>query len=147
MFIFVRYKHFKKSIPKRLRKYNIIIIVSQMVVFHFIRSNTKSLQVSWILLSILADFSKAVLWIVSIRAPIFSYSTLFTNSLWTVPCAPVRIDITLTLLFHSFLSSLARSEYWLVFLLSLIFTLWSGETAKSSFLVIITRYELLVGIR
>ena len=41
---------------------------------------------------------------------------------------PITTGITVTLMFHSFLSSLARSKYLSLFSLSLIFTLWSVET-------------------
>ena len=40
--------------------------------------------------------------------------------------------ITITLMFHSFLSSLARSKYLVLFSLSLIFTLQSDGKAKSN---------------
>ena len=94
---------------------------------------------------------------VSIRSPIFNFSSLLFNPLGTVLSAPIKFDITVTLMFHSFLSFLARSKYLSFFSLSLIFTLWSTGTVKSSkqqvlflhyifFLVIVTRSGLIAGI-
>ena len=49
----------------------------------------------------------------------------------TVPCARLTIGITLTFIFHSFFSSIARYRYLWLFSLSFNFTFWSAETAKS----------------
>ena len=67
----------------------------------------------------------------SVRLPI-SY---LSKPLGTIPCAPVKIGITVTLMFHSFLSSRASSKYFSHFSFSLIFTLWSTETSVSFFLI------------
>ena len=73
--------------------------------------------------------------------------------------APTTTGITFTLLFFSFLIFLARSNYLSLFSISLIFTLWSAGTAKSTIhqvlflllffclMLIFTRSSLLVGIR
>ena len=104
----------------------------------------------WSLLNILAVLNNAAVWMVSIRHPIFKSSIPFTKSLWAVPSAPIRTDITVTFMFHSFFCSLARS----LFFLFLIFTHWSAWTAKTtirqvlfSFLLIITRSGFLAEIR
>ena len=64
--------------------------------------NSKSPQVSRTLLSILADFNNAVVWIVFTRPVISKYSSPGTNSLVTVPSAPVIIGSTVTFMFHRF---------------------------------------------
>ena len=48
-------------------------------------------------------------------------SSPFSNFLWTVPCAPTTISITLILMLHSFFSSQARCKYSLILSLSFIF--------------------------
>ena len=48
------------------------------------------------------------------------------------PSMQITIDITVILMFHSFLSYQARSKYFSLFLLSLIFTKWSDLTVKST---------------
>ena len=61
----------------------------------------------------------------------FQLFQLLFPSLGTVPSAPSAIDITVTLVFYRFLSSLARSKQLFLFPLSLLFTLWPAGTAKS----------------
>ena len=56
----------------------------------------------------------------------------FTNTLWSVPSTPITICITFTLMFYSYLCSLAMSRYLSFFPLSFNFTLWSAGTAKST---------------
>ena len=59
-------------------------------------------------------------------------SNSFSKTLGTVPNAPITTDTTVTLMFHSYLSSQARSNYFLpLFSLSLLFSLWSVGTARS----------------
>ena len=62
----------------------------------------KSPHVSRTLLSILADLSNAVVWIVSILPLISKFSSLSTSPLVTVPRAPTTIGITVTFMFHGF---------------------------------------------
>ena len=69
---------------------------------------------------------------VSARSPTFSSSSPLIKLLEIVPCASVRIVITVKFMFNGFLSSLARSKYLSCFSLSLIFTLWSAGVAKST---------------
>ena len=123
------------------------------MVFYWSLSNSKSLQVSRTLLSILADLNNVVVWIVSTR-PLFSKSSSpFINHLVTVPRAPITIDITVTFMFHSFFNSLARSKYLSFFSHSFNFTLRSARTAKSTilqvllFLLIIIRSGRLTEIK
>ena len=94
---------------------------------------------------------------ISAQPPTSKSSGSFKNSLVTVPKAPIRIDIIVTFMFHSFFNSLARSRYLSFFSHSFSFILWSAGTAKSTilpilsflffFLLIIINSGLLVGIR
>ena len=100
------------------------------MVFHWSLSDSKSPQVSRTLLSILADCSNAVFWMVSILLLIPRFSKLFSNLFGTVPSAPTTIGITFTLIFHSFFNSLAMSLS--IFSFSFSFTLWYAGTANST---------------
>ena len=82
--------------------------------------------VSMSLLGILADLKNSVVWVVSIRPPISSSSSSLSKPLETVPSVPTTIGITVTLMFYSFLSYLARYKYSFFLSFSLIFTLWSA---------------------
>ena len=90
---------------------------------------------------------------VSACPPISNFSSPLSEPLGTVLSVPITVDITVTFLFHSFLSFLARSKYLSLFSLSWIFTLWSTGTTKSTiqrvlfFLLIITISGLLAEIR
>ena len=123
------------------------------MVFHWRLSDSKSPQVSWIRLRILAVLSNAVVWIVSTRPPTSKSSRPFNNPLVTVPNEPITIGTIVTFMFHSFFSSLARSRYLSLFSLSFSFILWSAGTAKSTILhilfllLIIMRSGLLARIR
>ena len=90
-------------------------------------SDSKSLQVSWTLLSILTNLNNAVVWIVS-TCPLIS----FINPWVIVPSAPIPNGITIIFMFQRFFSSLARFEYLSLFSLSFDFTLWSAGMAKCS---------------
>ena len=125
------------------------------MVFHWSLSDSKSPQISRTLLSILAVLNNAVVWMVSTHPPTSKSSSPFSNSLVTVPKAPIAIGIIVTSMFHSFFSSLAKSRYLSFFSHSFSFILWSGGTAKSTilqvlfffFLLIIFKSGLLTGIR
>ena len=67
-----------------------------------------------------------------ISNPFSPFTNPFTNPLVTVPSAKIIIGITVTFMFHSFFSSLARYRYLSLFSLSFNFTLWSAGTAKST---------------
>ena len=72
------------------------------MVFRWRLSDSKSPQVSRTLLSILAVFSNAVVWMISTRPPTSKSSRPFNNSLVTVPKAPITIGIIVSFVFHSF---------------------------------------------
>ena len=123
------------------------------MVFHWSLSDSKSLQISRTLLSILAVLNNAVIWMVSTRPPTSKFSSPFSNPLVTVPNAPITIGIPVTCMLYSFFNSLAKSRYLSFFLHSFSFLLWSAGTAKSTifqvlfFLLIIIRSGFLAGIR
>ena len=109
-----------------------------------LNSESKSTQFSRTLLSILADFNNAVVWMVSTRPLISKSSSPFINPLVTVPREPITISINITFMFCSFFKCLERSKYISFLSLSFNFTQWSAATAKSqlckvSFLLIIIR--------
>ena len=89
--------------------------------FHWSLNDSKFPQVSWTLLSILAELN-SVVWMVSARPPISNSSSPLTNLWEFVPSVEITIAITVTLMFHSLFSSLARSKYLFLFSFSLIFT-------------------------
>ena len=98
-------------------------------------SDSKSPQVFRTLLSILADLSNAVHWMVSTHPPI---SNSF-KPLGIVPSAPITIGITVTFMFHSFFSSLAKSKYLSLLSLSMfcfglvsLFNSTAGEAGTNS---------------
>ena len=121
-----------------------------MMVFHRSLSDNKSFQVSWTLLSILANLNNAVVWMVSIRPVIFKFSSPCVKPLVTVPRAPTTISITVTFMFHSFwvffffsISCQRPGTYPSFHLLSILFCGQSGQQSpqfcKFSFLLIIIR--------
>ena len=88
--------------------------------FHWNLSDSKSTQVSRTLLSILAYLNKNTSrdypnGMVSTRVFISTFCSPFTNTLVTVPRAPITIDITVTFMFHSFFSSLPSPGTYLSF--------------------------------
>ena len=117
------------------------IIICSFRVFHISVSDSKSPQVSRILLSILAVFNNAVVWMVSTRLPT---SKSFKNPLVTVPKAPITIGTIVTFMFHSFFNSLARSRYISFFSHSFSFNLCSAGTAKSTILQILFFFLLII---
>ena len=117
------------------------------MVFHWRLSDSKSPQVSCTLLSILAVFNNAVVWMGSTRPPTSKSSRPFNIPLVTVPKAPITIGIIVTFMFHSFFNSLARSKYLFLFSHSFSFILWSAGTAKSTILQIFFFFLLLIIIR
>ena len=60
---------------------------------------------------------------------ISKFSSPCTNPLVIVPGAPITIGITVTFIFHSFFSSLARCWYLSLFSFSFSFTQWSAGLA------------------
>ena len=128
------------------------------MVFHWSLSDSKSPQVSRTRLRILT----VLIWIVSTRSPTSKSSRPFNNPLVIVPKAPITLGTIVTIMFHSFFNSLARSRYLSFFSHPFRFILWSAGTAKSTifqilffffffffffFLLIIIRSGLLAGIK
>ena len=97
------------------------------MVFHRSLSESKFPQVSRALLSILAVFNNAVVWMVSPNPPTSMFSIPFNNPLVTVPKSPKLIGTIVTLMFHRFINSLARLRYVSFFPHSFSFILWSAE--------------------
>ena len=108
------------------------------MVFHWSLRDSKSPQVSWTLLSILAVLNNAVT---------SKSSSLFNNPLVTVPKAPITIGLIVTFMFHSFFNSLARPSYLSFFSDSYSFILWPAGTAKSTILqIFFFFFRLLLGL-
>ena len=101
------------------------------MVFPWSLNDRKSSQVFRTLLSILANLN-AVVWMVSARPLISKSSSPFSKLLGIIPSISITNGITITFMFNSFLSSLARFKYLSLFSFSLVFTLWSTETEKST---------------
>ena len=102
------------------------------MVYHRSLSESKSPQVSRTRLSILAVLSNAVVWIVSTRPPTSNPSRPFNNPLVTVPNAPITIGTIVTLMFHSFFISLARSRYLSFFFFNFPSDLFYGQPGQQS---------------
>ena len=100
--------------------------------FYWSLSDNKSPHISRTLLSILVVFNNAVVWMFFTRPPTSKSSRPFSNPLLTVPKAPITIGTIVTLMFHSFFNSQARSRYLSFFSNSFSFILWSAGTAKST---------------
>ena len=119
------------------------------MVFHWSLSDSKSPQVSRILLSILAVLNNAVVWMVSTRPPTSKSSSPFNNPLVTVPKAwcNCHLGIIVSSMFPSFFfNSLAKSRYLSFFSLFFSFILWSAGTAKSTILQILFLLLLIIGL-
>ena len=94
-------------------------------------SSDKSLQLCWTLPNILTDLCGAVVWTVSVLLRISSSTSLFSKFFGIVPRAPIVIGITVTFVFHSFFSYLAKSRCLSTYFFSLC---WNGKViAFSSF--------------
>ena len=102
--------------------------------FHWNQSDSKSPGISRTHLSILTNLNNAPVYMVSIL-PLISSSSGPRSK----PNASITINITVTFMLHSFLSSLVRSKCMGLFSPSLIFTLWSAGLAKSTIRQVITR--------
>ena len=70
--------------------------------------------------------------LVLILSLISNFSSPFFKYFGTAPSIPTTIGITITLMFYSIFSSLARSKYLSIFLLSFIFTLWYTRMPRST---------------
>ena len=102
-----------------------------LMVFHWNFSDKKSPHLCRILLVILADINNAVVWMVSTRPLISMASSTCTNSLMSVPRAPIITGIAVTFIFHIFFSILlqARCTYPSFWFLS---TLHCGQPGQQS---------------
>ena len=100
------------------------------MVFQRSLRDSKSPQVSRTLLSILAVFNNAVVWMVSTSPPTSKSSSPFSNPLVTVPNTPITIGIFVTCMFHSFCNSLTRSRYLSFF--NILLVLFSGQPGQQS---------------
>ena len=136
-----------------------IIIIFLLGSFFYISINWWFSTGVWVTASLLrspglfsvfsADINNTVLWMVSVRPPISNSSSSFTKPLGIVPSATITNGITVTYMFHSSFSSLARSQYlsWFCFLW---FSLWGQLIQQLLFFLLgvtISRSGLLVGIR
>ena len=102
------------------------------MVSHWMLSNSKSLQVSRTLLSILSDINNAVVWMVSTCPLISKSSSPCTNPLVTVPRAPITIGIIVTLMFHSlFFFQFLRKVQVLIFFF-VFFQFYRGLLGRQS---------------
>ena len=72
------------------------------MVFHWSLSDSKSPQVSWTLLKILAVLNNVEVWMVFTPPPTSKWSSSFNSPLVTVSNAPITIGIIVTFIFHSF---------------------------------------------
>ena len=81
------------------------------MIFPWKLSDSKFLQVSRHLLSILSALCNATARMVTTCPLISMFSSYFTNPLWIIPNATITIGITVTFMFYCFFSSLARLRY------------------------------------
>ena len=107
------------------------------MVFNWSLSNSKSLQDSRTVPSILSVFNDAVVWTVFTRPPTSKSLRRFNNLSITVPKAPNTIGTIDTFMFHSFFNYLARLRYLSFFSHSFTFIQWSAGTARSTILHIL----------
>ena len=77
----------------------------QMIVPHWILSNSISHQVTRTLLSDLEKLTNALVWMVLVRPYILKLFSPFISPLGIVPRAPVTITITITFMFNSYFFS------------------------------------------
>ena len=117
------------------------------MVFCWSLSDTNSPQVTSTLHSILVYLNNAVVWMVSARPLISNSSSSFIKSLGIFPSTPIKNGIAVTFVFRSFLCYRERFRYLSLLSFSLVLTLWSARTAKSTiwhvlfyFLLIISRF-------
>ena len=125
------------------------------MVFHWRLSDSKSPQdVSRTLLSILAVFNNAVVWMVSTRQPTSKSSRPFNNISVTVPKSPITIGIIVTFMFYCFFQFSSKDE--ILISLFTFFQFYSVECRDSKvdtfadflfLLLIIIRFGLLAEIR
>ena len=145
--------------PAKVAHYSDIIIISWEFYTPAL-ANGLSQESEWQLVprthfSVLADLNNTVVWIVSTCFLISKFSISFTQFLRIVPSAPITIGITVTIMFHSVFSSLARSRYcdiYCIFVPRLHYPRKTGRTSvkvpyhpSSKFSV--TSYILLIALK
>ena len=101
-----------------------------MTFSHWSLSDSISPQITRTVLSILADISNTVIWMISIRPLISKFFGPCTNPLVTVPRPPIIIGIIFTYMLHSYFSSLARFRYLTLFSFSFNFTQRSAGDSR-----------------
>ena len=116
------------------------------MVFEWSLCDSKSPQVSWTLIRILAVLNNEVVWMVSTCPPTSQSSSPFSKPLVTVPNAQITFGIIFTCIVHIFFKSLSRSTYLSFFSHSFSFILWIPETAKSTILQVLFFCWLLLGL-
>ena len=103
------------------------------MVFHWSLSDSKSPQVSRVLLRMMVDLNNAIVWMVSTLPVISKSFSLCNNPLGTVLWVPITIGMIVSFIFHIFFNSLGRSRYLSSFFsLSFNFNLWLVGTVKST---------------
>ena len=102
--------------------------------FYWSMNDSKSPQVSRTLPNILAILNNADIWIISTRPLTSKSSKPFNNPLVTALRTPKTIGTIVTIMFHSYFNSLARSMYLSFFSHSFSFILWLAGTAKLTIL-------------
>ena len=95
------------------------------MVFHWRLSDSKYPQVSRTLLSILAVFNNAAVWMVSTRSPTSKSPRPFNNPLVTVPKAPITIGIIVTFMFQQ-----GRGTYLSFHILLILFCGLPGQQSR-----------------
>ena len=115
------------------------------MVFHWSLSDSKSPQVSRTLLSILVILNNVVVRMVSTRLLISKSSSLFNNTLVTVPKALITIAIIITFMFHSFSNPPSKVEVLIFFFTffqfhsSFFYIIRSGSLAEIRWSVCISK--------
>ena len=123
------------------------------MVFHLALSDSKSLQVSRNLLTILAVFNIAVFGWSPLGYQLPKSPRPFINPLVTVPKAPIPIGIIVTFTFHSFFNCRGRGTYLSFYILSVLFCGQPGQQCwhfcrfSFFFLLVIIRSGLQAEIR
>ena len=145
-----RQEEINPSLSETIESARIIILLVEsfshkrlLMVFYWSLNDSKSLQESRTLLSILADINSVVVWMISTR-PLISKPTLpFNNPSVTVPRAYNITGINVTFMFRIFFNSFTRIRLLSLFSLSFNFTLSSAGTAKFTILLVFFCCRLL----
>ena len=107
-----------------------LLLFYSLWIFPLSLSDSKFIQLSRTLLSVLVKIRSAVVCTISILPQISNFPTLFSKFMEILPRAPTTIGIAITFMFNSFFSSLARFRNLSVVLLSFIFIPWVGWNGK-----------------